>query len=34
MEQKISRQDKCVNALPAVGLVILAIATIVAYFVM
>lgn len=34
MEQKVSRQDKCVNALPAVALVILAVATIVAYFVM
>lgn len=34
MDQKTSTQDKIVNAMPAIALVLLAVATIVAYFVM
>ncbi len=33
MDEKISTQDKIVNAMPMIALAILAVATIVAYFV-
>ena len=34
MDEKISTQDKIVNAMPAIALVVLVVATIVAYFVL
>ncbi len=34
MDEKISTQDKIVNSMPAIALAILAVATIVAYFVL